>query len=57
MRLLKRQLALPKVPAGKEADWLATVPGKGYFGILRRYSLIEAAIDKSWKPMDIEKVK
>jgi len=46
-----------KAPQGKEANWLATVPGKGYFAILRLYGPTEAAIDKSWKPGDIEKVK
>jgi hypothetical protein len=43
-------------PAGKERNWLATVPGKGYFAILRLYGPTAAAIDKSWKPGDIEKV-
>ena len=47
----------PKAPAGKQANWLATVPGKGYFAILRLYGPTEAAINKSWKPGDIEKVK
>lgn len=47
----------PKAPAGKEANWMATVPGKGYFAILRLYSPTKAAINKSWKPGDIEKVK
>ena len=42
---------------GKEANWLATVPGKGYFAIIRLYGPTEAAIDRSWKPSDIEKVK
>jgi hypothetical protein len=42
---------------GKEGNWLATVPGKGYFAIIRLYGPTEAAIDKSWKPGDIEKVK
>jgi hypothetical protein len=46
----------PKAPDGEAANWLATVPGKGYFAILRLYSPTEAAIDKSWKPSDIEKV-
>jgi hypothetical protein len=46
-----------KAPKGKEANWLATVPGKGYFAILRLYGPTEAAINKSWKPSDIEKVK
>jgi hypothetical protein len=47
----------PKAPEGKTANWLATVPGKGYFTILRLYGPTEAAFDKSWKPGDIEKVK
>ena len=47
----------PKAPEGKQANWLATVPGRGYFAILRLYGPTEAAIDKSWKPGDIEKVK
>ena len=46
----------PKAPDGKQGNWLATVPGKGYFAILRLYGPTEAAIDKSWKPGDIEKV-
>lgn len=45
----------PSAPDGKQANWLATVPGKGYFAILRLYGPTEAAIDKSWKPGDIEK--
>jgi len=47
----------PKAPEGKAGNWLATVPGKGYFTILRLYGPTESAIDKSWKPGDIEKVK
>ena len=46
----------PKAPAGKEGNWLATVPGKGYFAVLRLYGPTAAAIDKRWKPGDIEKV-
>src|SRR4029077_2471967 len=49
-------LYLGPAPQGKEGNWLATVPGKGYFAILRLYGPTEAAIDKSWKPSDIEKV-
>lgn len=47
----------PKAPEGKQGNWLATVPGTGYFAILRLYAPTEAAIDKSWKPGDIENVK
>ena len=46
----------PTPPAGKERNWLATVPGKGYFAILRLYGPTAEAIDKRWKPGDIEKV-
>ena len=46
----------PTAPAGKEPNWMKTIPGKGFFAILRLYSPTEAAIDKSWKPGDIEKV-
>jgi hypothetical protein len=44
----------PKAPAGKEGNWLATVPGKGYFAILRLYGPTETAMTRSWKPGDIE---
>jgi hypothetical protein len=46
----------PETPTGKERNWLATVPGKGYFAVLRLYGPTAAAIDKRWKPGDIEKV-
>jgi hypothetical protein len=44
----------PTAPPGKERNWMKTIPGKGYFAILRLYSPTEAAIIKSWKPGDIE---
>jgi hypothetical protein len=47
----------PKAPEGKAGNWLATVSGKGYFVILRLYGPTEAALDKSWKPGDIDPVK
>jgi hypothetical protein len=47
----------PKAPEGHKGNWLATVPGKGYFVILRLYAPTEAAINKAWIPGDIEKVK
>jgi hypothetical protein len=46
-----------QAPAGKQGNWLATVPGKGYFAILRLYGPTEPAINKSWKPGDFEKAK
>jgi hypothetical protein len=47
----------PEPPEGKSSNWLATVPGKGYFAILRLYGPTEAAIQRSWKPGDFEKIQ
>jgi hypothetical protein len=46
----------PKAPEGKSGNWLATVPGKAYFVVLRLYGPAESAIDRSWKPSDLAKV-
>ena len=47
----------PKAPEGKEANWLATAPGRGFFAILRLYGPGDRAVDYSWKPGDFEKIK
>jgi hypothetical protein len=47
----------PKAPAGKEKNWLETVPGKGWFTILRLYGPLEPWFDKTWRPGEIELVK
>jgi len=47
----------PTPPKGKEANWLRTVPGKGFFVILRLYGPTEASFDNSWKPGDLVKAK
>jgi hypothetical protein len=47
----------PEAPAGKEANWTQTVPGKGWFVVLRLYSPTEAWYDKLWRPGEIELVK
>lgn len=46
----------PQAPAGRGGNWLATFPDRGYFVVLRLYGPTEAAIDKSWKPGDIDKL-
>lgn len=46
----------PKAPAGKEANWVATVPGKAWFLILRLYGPLQSWFDQSWQPEDIEKI-
>jgi hypothetical protein len=47
----------PKAPAGQEANWGQTMPGKGWNVILRLYGSLEPWFDKSWKPGDIELVQ
>jgi hypothetical protein len=47
----------PKAPEGKEDNWLATSPDRGFFAILRLYVPEQAALDGSWKPGDIEKME
>ncbi|MGY8682822.1 DUF1214 domain-containing protein [Bradyrhizobium sp. CCGUVB23] len=44
----------PKAPAGKENNWVRTVPGKGWSTLLRLYGPLEAWFDKSWRPGEIE---
>jgi hypothetical protein len=46
----------PEAPKGKEANWIQTVPGKGWFTILRLYSPLQAYFDKSWRIGEIELV-
>ena len=47
----------PKAPAGKEGNWIQTVPGKGWNTIFRLYGPLESFYDKTWKPGDPELVK
>ena len=46
----------PEAPAGKEANWVKTVPGKGWFGIFRLYGPGQEWFDRSWKLGAIEKI-
>jgi len=46
----------PTAPEGKEANWIQTVPEKGWFCLLRLYSPTEPWFDKTWRPGDIELV-
>jgi hypothetical protein len=48
----------PELPAGvQENNWLKTVPGKGWFTLLRLYSPTQTFFDQTWKPGDFEKIK
>jgi hypothetical protein len=47
----------PKQPAGvNRGNWIQTMPGKGYFVILRLYSPLEPFFVKTWRVGEIEMV-
>jgi hypothetical protein len=46
----------PTAPKGHEANWVQTVPGKGWNVLLRLYGPLEAWFDKTWKPGEFELV-
>jgi hypothetical protein len=46
----------PSKPADTK-NWLRTVPGKGFFLLLRLYGPKAAFFDKTWKPDDLAKIK
>jgi hypothetical protein len=46
----------PTAPDGRSENWLQTVPGKGFFAILRLYNPLPAFFDKTWQPSEIEPI-
>ena len=46
----------PKAPAGKESNWVQTVPGDGWNVVLRMYGALEPWFDQTWRPDEIELV-
>jgi hypothetical protein len=48
----------PTQPPGVgRGNWIQTVPGKGWFAILRLYSPLEPFFTKEWRPSEIELVR
>ena len=57
-RWLVRSLLRTDCDRGEtEKNWMRTVPGKGYFVLLRLYSPKQSFFDQTWKPDDVVKVK
>jgi hypothetical protein len=44
----------PKAPADMENNWVQTIPGKGWFMILRLYGPLEPWFNQTWRPGEIE---
>lgn len=47
----------PEAPAGKESNWVPTLPGRGWFAYFRFYAPTEPYFDRSWSLPDIERVE
>lgn len=47
----------PTPPAGKEGNWVQTMPGKSYNALLRLYGPLQPFFDKTWIPGDFEPVE
>ena len=46
----------PTAPEGRANNWLQTVPGKGWWTILRLYNPLQAFFDKTWQPSEIQPI-
>jgi len=45
----------PTAPAGKESNWIETVPGRGFYPMFRLYSPTEGLFDGTWALPDVER--
>jgi len=44
----------PKASEGHEGNWVQTIPGKGWWLVLRLYGPLEPWFNKTWRPGEIE---
>lgn len=47
----------PRAPEGKDANWIQTIAGKGWYTLLRLYGPLEPWFDKSWRPGEFELIE
>ena len=47
----------PKAPSGLESNWIQTIPGKGFYPMMRFYSPTERLFDGTWRMSDVEITK
>jgi hypothetical protein len=47
----------PKSPAGMESNWIQTIPGRGFYPMMRFYSPTAPLFDGTWKLPDVELAK
>jgi hypothetical protein len=46
----------PKAPAGKDTNWVETVPGKSWFQLFRLYGPMQPWFDQTWKLNEFEPI-
>jgi hypothetical protein len=46
----------PTVPDGEANNWHRTVPGKGWWTLLRLYNPLQSFFDKPWRPSEIQPI-
>jgi hypothetical protein len=46
----------PSAPDGLESNWIQTIPGDGWFVLLRLYGPLEPILSLDWMPNDIEEI-
>ena len=46
----------PEAPENMASNWIETVPGKGWFAVLRLYGPLQSWFDQTWQPDDIQKM-
>jgi len=47
----------PEAPAGRDSNWIETIPGKGWWVLLRLYGPLDPWFDKTWQPGEFELVE
>ena len=47
----------PEPPQGEATNWVQTVPGKGWWAILRLYGPLKPWFERTWRPGDFERVE
>jgi hypothetical protein len=46
----------PTAPAGKESNWVETIPGKSWFQLFRIYGPLESWFDQTWRLNEFEPI-
>jgi hypothetical protein len=54
--LINRKSILAKENNMEKSIWIQTAPDRGWFTILRLYNPQQAWFDKTWRPVEIERL-